>query len=89
MRFKLDENVHPDGATLLGQAGHDVQTVWDQGLQGAPDPRFAAVLKDERRVFVTFDVGFADIRAHPPAAFAGLLLARKGCGIEDDCAVKL
>jgi len=36
----------------------------------------AEVLKDERRVFVTFDVGFADIRAHPPTAFAGLIVLR-------------
>ena len=76
MRFKLDENLHPDAALVLRRAGHDVETVWDEQLQGAADSRLADVLKRERRVFVTFDVGFADIRTYPPGDFAGLIVLR-------------
>lgn len=76
MRFKLDENLHPDASVVLRQAGHDVETVWDEHLQGATDSRLAGVLKLERRALVTFDVGFADIRAYPPGDFAGLIVLR-------------
>ena len=76
MRFKLDENLHPDASVVLRRAGHDVETVWDERLQGAADSRLAGVLKLERRVSVTFDVGFADIRAYPPGDFAGLIVLR-------------
>lgn len=76
MRFKLDENLHPDASAVLRRAGHDVETVWDERLQGAPDSRLAGVLKLERRVLVTFDVGFADIHAYPPGDFAGLIVLR-------------
>ena len=76
MRFKLDENLHPDASVVLRRAGHDVETVWDERLQGAADSRLADVLKLERRVLVTFDIGFADIRAYPPGDFAGLIVLR-------------
>ena len=76
MRFKLDENLHPDASVVLRRAGHDVETVWDERLQGAADSRLAGVLKLEHRVLVTFDVGFADIRAYPPGDFAGLIVLR-------------
>ncbi len=76
MRFKLDENLHPDTSAVLRRAGHHVETVWDEGLQGATDSRLADVLKRERRVLVAFDVGFADIRAYPPGDFAGLIVLR-------------
>lgn len=42
MRFKLDENLPPDAADLLREAGHDVRTVHDQGLRGCDDPAVLA-----------------------------------------------
>ena len=33
MQFKLDENLPPPAADLLRSLGHDVMTVYDQGLQ--------------------------------------------------------
>ena len=44
MRFKTDENVHPDVAALLREQGHDAATVWDQSLRGATDANLAASL---------------------------------------------
>ncbi len=76
MRFKLDENLHPDGAAVLRRFGHDALTVWDQQLQGASDSTLADVLQAERRILVTFDTGFADIRTYPPGEFAGLIVLR-------------
>ncbi len=62
MRFKLDENLHPDAVLLLRREGHDALSVWDEGLRGAKDPRLAEVCRAERRALLTFDLGFGDIR---------------------------
>jgi predicted nuclease of predicted toxin-antitoxin system len=37
MKFKLDENVDPRAKEILGQEGHEVLTVQEQGLSGASD----------------------------------------------------
>lgn len=76
MRFKTDENLHPDLAEFLCENGHDAVTVWDQGLRGRPDSDLAAACQLEHRALVTLDVGFADIRAYPPPQFAGLIVLR-------------
>ena len=55
MRFKPDENLPGDFASLLRRSGHDAVTVLDQGLGGARDPELASVCSEEGRVLVTFD----------------------------------
>ncbi len=37
MKFKLDENLPVSSAAILTNVGHDVDTVTDEGLVGAPD----------------------------------------------------
>jgi predicted nuclease of predicted toxin-antitoxin system len=76
MRFKTDENLHPELAAFLRENGHDAVTVWDQGLRGRSDTDLAAVCQSEHRALVTLDGGFADIRAYPPRQFSGLIVLR-------------
>ena len=76
MRFKIDENLHPDAATVLSEGGHEVSTVRAQGLRGALDDELAAVCKREDRVLVTLDLDFADIRGYPPHESPGILVLR-------------
>lgn len=76
MRFKTDENIHPELAGYLRKNGHDALTVWDQGMRGRPDTDLAVVCKAEHRALISLDVGFADIRAYPPEQFAGLVILR-------------
>jgi predicted nuclease of predicted toxin-antitoxin system len=76
MRFKIDENLHPELAGFLRQEGHDALTVWDQGLRGRPDTDLALVCQSERRALITLDAGFADIRTYPPENFTGLVVLR-------------
>lgn len=76
MRFKVDENLHPDVAALLRGAGHDALSVWDQDLRGAVDPLLASVCREELRVLLTFDLGFGDIRQYPPEEQPGVVVLR-------------
>ncbi len=76
MQFKVDENLPVELADLLYQAGHDALTVVGQDLEGSSDPHIASVCQEEDRVPITFDTGFADIRAYPPACFPGLIVLR-------------
>jgi predicted nuclease of predicted toxin-antitoxin system len=78
MRFKIDENLHPDVVSLLRDASHDALSVWDQELGGAKDPRLAEVCRAEGRVLMTFDLGFGDIRRYPPPESPGFVVLRLG-----------
>jgi predicted nuclease of predicted toxin-antitoxin system len=49
MRFKTDENLHPDVAVFLRGEGHDTLTVWDQGLRGQSDSSVVEVCRSENR----------------------------------------
>ena len=76
MRFKIDENLPLEVATLLHQAGHDALTVVEQDLSGSADPDLAKVCQREGRALITLDTGFGDIRAYPPDEYSGLIVLR-------------
>ena len=76
MRFKIDENLHPDVALSLCYKGHDALGVWDQGLKGKRDADLARVCRLEGRALLTLGVGFAGIRTYPPDQYPGLIVLR-------------
>lgn len=76
MKVKLDENVPYGAAAIFATNGHDVHTVADENLAGHPDDDVWAACVTERRMLVTFDLGFGDVRAYPPAAHAGVVILR-------------
>jgi predicted nuclease of predicted toxin-antitoxin system len=76
MRFKLDENVPAELASLLRAAGYDADTIAQEGLEGAQDGHVSDVCRREQRILVTFDLGFSDIRAYPPQEYPGLMVLR-------------
>lgn len=75
-RFKFDENLPRDAEALLRKAGYDVDTVLNERLGGNPDPHVFDASQAEARVLVTFDLDFSDIRAYPPASYAGIWVLR-------------
>jgi predicted nuclease of predicted toxin-antitoxin system len=75
-RLKVDENLPPEVATLLRDAGHDATTVTEQGLGGQPDREVARRCREELRAIVTLDVDFSNIRAYPPGEYSGLIVLR-------------
>lgn len=76
MKFKIDENLPVEIAGLLREAGYDAVTVGEQGLEGRPDSQILSACQGEKRVLVTLDTDFADIRVYPPDRFAGLIVLR-------------
>ncbi len=76
MRFKIDENLPVEVAELLRRLGHDATTILEQHLGGSADPKVASVCQQERRILVTLDLDFADIRVYPPEEFSGLIVLR-------------
>ena len=78
MKIKVDENIGRRGVHLLRQAGHDVMTVADQKLSGAPDETIFRVCASERRVLVTLDRDFGQVPRFPPRQAAGMAILELG-----------
>jgi predicted nuclease of predicted toxin-antitoxin system len=76
MRFKIDENLPLETATVLHRAGPDALTVLDQNLGGSADADLASTCQREHRALVTLDIGFGDIRTYPPDQHSGLIVLR-------------
>lgn len=76
MEFKVDENLPVEVTDLLRQAGYDAVTVLEQHLGGSSDPDVASVCREEGRILITLDTGFAHIRAYSPAECPGLIVLR-------------
>ena len=76
MKFKIDENLPIEIAELLNNDGYDAKTVIDQGLCGGDDPGIAAICQEEKRIIVTLDTDFSDIRTYPPENYPGIIVLR-------------
>ncbi len=76
MRFKLDENLHPQLSELLAEGGHEVATVRDEGLSGATDEEVHRVASSEGRTLLTLDLDFSNPLRFPTAGTAGVAVIR-------------
>jgi len=76
MKFKLDENFGGRTQRIFAAAGHDVQTVRDEFLQGASDQHLYAVCCAEQRCLITLDLDFADVTRFPPEKASGIVVIR-------------
>jgi predicted nuclease of predicted toxin-antitoxin system len=76
MKFKLDENIPVEASALLREAGHESLTVLDQNMGGEEDERIIHACRHERRVLVTLDLDFADIKTYPPSEHQGIIVLR-------------
>jgi hypothetical protein len=78
VRFKLDENLSRSVAELFRGAGHDVATVREQQLHGAPDKEVFDASVREGRTFVTLDRDLGQVLRFPPATSSGIVVIDPG-----------
>jgi predicted nuclease of predicted toxin-antitoxin system len=76
MRFKLDENFGSRTQHLFREAGHDIHTVRDEGLQGCADEQLFAICAREGLCLVTLDLDFSDVTRFAPATSQGVVVIR-------------
>jgi len=76
MRIKLDENLPAVLADVLAQLGHGTDTSPRQGLTGKPDEHIWKGAVAARRVLITQDLDFSDVRQFAPGTHPGLILVR-------------
>lgn len=76
MKFKIDENLPVEAADLLRAAGHEADTVQEEGLEGAEDEALSERIRLEGRAIITLDLDFSDIRAYPPQNYFGIIILR-------------
>ena len=76
MKFKLDENLGSRGRTILMSAGHEVQTVSDQGMSSATDEELIEKCRQEKRGLVSLDLDFANPLRFQPSNYSGIAVLR-------------
>jgi predicted nuclease of predicted toxin-antitoxin system len=76
VRLKLDENLGLSARAQLQAGGHDVDTVLDEGLAGAPDDDVFQRSSSDERILVTLDLDFANPMRFEPAAGSGVVVLR-------------
>jgi predicted nuclease of predicted toxin-antitoxin system len=76
VKFKLEENLPASAAARLTDAGHDVDTVAEEQLTGAPDRDVVIAVTAAGRILISLDRGLGDIRAYPPGSHAGIIALR-------------
>jgi len=81
VKLKLDENLGVRTRQVFLDAGHDVQTVRDEGLQGRADDTIYQVCRLERRCLVTLDLDFSNVLRFPPEPTAGIAVLRQSHGM--------
>ncbi len=76
MKFKLDENLHPQLSELIAEGGHEVTTVRDEGLSGATDEEVHRAAASEDRTLLTLDLDFSNPLRFPTTGTAGVAVIR-------------
>jgi predicted nuclease of predicted toxin-antitoxin system len=76
LKFKVDENLPTEYASILREAGFEADTVSDEKLSGAGDSVLSERCRAEDRVLMTLDVDFANVQAYPPKSHPGIVVFR-------------
>ena len=76
MKIKLDENLPERLLPILGDLGHDADTVVREGFRGMDDEDLWPEVQKAQRFLSTKDLGFSDERRYPPGSHPGIMVLR-------------
>ena len=76
MKLKLDENLDVRLSAALTDAGHEAESVYEEGMSGASDDDIYQVCVREARTIVTLDLDFSNPFRFPPAPTEGTIVVR-------------
>ena len=76
MKFLGDMGISGSTMRWLKSQGHDAKHLRDEGLQRLPDDEIFAKAEMEKRIVLTFDLGFGDIAAAAAKALPSVIIFR-------------
>ena len=76
MNFLADECVYSITTQSLRTWGHNVLTAQEIGLAGKPDETILTYAVEHRRVLITIDMDFSNIRRYPPKSHTGIIVLK-------------
>jgi hypothetical protein len=76
MKIKLDQNLSRYLRGDLTALNHDVDTVLEQGLSGATDPKVLKAATSHDRILFTLDNDFLDLKRYPLDSHSGVAVFR-------------
>lgn len=76
MKIKLDENLPVRLVHILSNLGHETDTVPHEGLAGHDDLLVWESAQQAKRVLITQDLDFADIRRYASGTHHGVMIVR-------------
>lgn len=76
MKFLLDQNISPKTTSYLRTLGHDAVDTRILKLGEASDEDLWKLAVTEKRILITFDLDFADVREDPHRFGPGIIIFR-------------
>jgi predicted nuclease of predicted toxin-antitoxin system len=74
--FLLDQNLRQTTVDFLRSLGFDAVSTRDLGLQHASDIQILAAAIGQRRLVLTYNADFGDVREFPPGTYLGVIRLR-------------
>jgi predicted nuclease of predicted toxin-antitoxin system len=75
-RFLIDEDSPKGLVRLLTDCGYDAIHVVTAGLSGTKDPQLAVWAKEQDRIIISRDLGFANLTTYPVGTHPGMMVIR-------------